>query len=105
MEAEYMSLSDAAREAIARSQFYGEFLLKLPPPVILSDNQGALDITEDPTNYQKAKHIDIRYHFVRHALHSDQISIIIFHHQKILPIFFTRHSSPSSTNIASSSWS
>ena len=64
MEAEYMALSDAAHEAIARSQLYGEFLLKLPPPMILSDNQGALDITEDHTNYQKAKHIDIRYHFV-----------------------------------------
>ena len=43
--------------------------------MILSDNQGALDISEDPTNYQRAKHIDIRYHFIRHALHSDQISI------------------------------
>ena len=32
MEAEYMALSDAAREAIARSQLYGELLLKLPPP-------------------------------------------------------------------------
>ena len=75
MEAEYMALSDAARKAIARSRLYGEFLLKLPPSMVLSDNQGGLDVTEDPTNYQKAKHIDIRYHFVRHALHSDHISI------------------------------
>ena len=75
MEAEYMALSDAAGEAIARSRLYGEFLLKLPPSMVLSDNQGGLDITEDPTNYQKAKHIDIRYHFIRHTLHSDQISI------------------------------
>ena len=75
MEAEYMALSDAAREAIARSQLYGELLLKTPPPLILSDNQGALEISENPTNYQKAKHIDIRYHFVRHVLHADQISI------------------------------
>lgn len=57
MEDEHMALSDAACETIARSQLYGEFQLKLPPPVILSDNQGALDVTEDPTNYQKAKHI------------------------------------------------
>ena len=75
VEDEYMALSDAAREAIARTQLFQELLLKLPPPLILSDNQGALDISEDPTNYQRAKHIDIRYHFIRHALHSDQISI------------------------------
>lgn len=68
-----MALSDAAREAISRPRLYGEFLLKLPPSVILSDNQGALNVTEDPANYQKAKHIDIRY--VRHALHSDYIYI------------------------------
>jgi hypothetical protein len=74
-EAEYMAISDAAREALARSQLYGEFLNRLPAPLILSDNQGALDISENPTNYQRAKHIDIRYHFVRHVLHSDQIAL------------------------------
>ena len=75
MKAEYMALSDASREAIARSQLYHELTLNLPPATVLSDNNGALDITEDPTNYQRVKHIDIRYHFVRHALHSNQIAI------------------------------
>jgi len=44
-------------------------------PVILSDNQSALDIAENPKNYQRAKHIDIRYHFIRHALRNNQLSI------------------------------
>jgi hypothetical protein len=38
MEAEYMALSDAAREAITRSQLYRELFLKLPTPLILSHN-------------------------------------------------------------------
>jgi hypothetical protein len=75
LEAEYMALSDASREAIARSQLYDELRIKLPPPLILSDSRGALDICDNPTNYQKAKHIDIRYHFIRHILHEDKISI------------------------------
>jgi hypothetical protein len=75
LEAEYMALSDASREAIARSQLYDELCIKLPPPLILSDSRGALDICDNPTNYQKAKHIDIRYHFIRHVLHEDKISI------------------------------
>jgi hypothetical protein len=58
METEYIAISDASREAIARSQLYGELLLKVPPPLIFSDNQGALDISEDPTKHQRAKHID-----------------------------------------------
>jgi len=75
MEAEYMALSDAAREAIARLQQLSELKFMIPPPLLLSDNQGALDIAENPTNFQRAKHIDIRYHFVRHTLESNQISI------------------------------
>jgi hypothetical protein len=59
MQAEHMSLSGPAREAIARSHLHGELLHKLAPPLIFSDNQGALDISENPTNHQ-TKHIDIR---------------------------------------------
>ena len=70
-----MALSDASREAIARSQFYGELELTLPPPLLLSDNNSALQISEDPTNYRYAKHIDIKYHFIRHAIHKEQVII------------------------------
>ena len=75
MEAEYMALSDASREAIARLQQLSELRFVIPTPTLLSDNQGALEIAENPTNFQRAKHIDIRYHFVRHTLESNQISI------------------------------
>ena len=71
-----MALSDASREIIARTQFFQE--LRITPlmiPVVLSDNQSALDIAENPKNYQRAKHIDIRYHFIRHALRNNQLSI------------------------------
>jgi len=75
MDSEYMAVSDASREAIARSQLFNELKVKLPPPLILCDNQGALDISENATNYQRAKHIDIRYHFIRHALQNDKITL------------------------------
>jgi hypothetical protein len=77
MEAEYMALSDASREAIARKQFFQE--LKIPssfmPVTILSDNQSALEIAENPANYRKAKHIDIRYHAIRHYLRNGKIDV------------------------------
>src|SRR5436305_14704048 len=47
----------------------------LSTPVLNSDNQGALTIAENPTNYQRAKHIDIRYHFIRHVLEHSQVRI------------------------------
>ena len=75
MESEYMALSDAAREALARKQFFCE--LRIPsgehPITILSDGQSALDISENPAKYRKAKHIDIQYHAIRHYIHDSKI--------------------------------
>ena len=70
-----MALSDASREAIARFHLLEELQLKPCTPLIASDNQGALTIAENPTNYQRAKHIDLRYHFIRHALEKGQVQI------------------------------
>ena len=50
MEAEYMALSDASREAIARFHLLEELQLKPRTPLIASDNQRALTIAENPTN-------------------------------------------------------
>ena len=36
---------------------------------ILGDNQGAIALSKDPVNRQRCKHIDIKYHFIRDALH------------------------------------
>jgi hypothetical protein len=77
MESEYMALSDAAREAIARKQFFQE--LQIPsairPIPLLTDSQTALDISDNPTKYRQAKHIDVRYHAVRHYIHDGKIQI------------------------------
>ena len=77
MELEYMALSDAAREAIARKQFFQE--LQIPsasrPVPLLTDSQTALDISDNPAKYRQAKHIDVRYHAVRHYIHDGKIQI------------------------------
>ena len=77
MESEYMALSDAAREALTRKQLFCE--LQIPsvqqPITILSDSQSALDISENPARYRQAKHIDIRYHAIRHYIHDLKINV------------------------------
>ena len=59
MEAEYMSLSDSSREALARLQLFKDLHTFTDIPTIFSDNQGALTIATNPTDHQRAKHIDI----------------------------------------------
>ena len=77
MEAEYMALSNASREALTKKQFGQE--LKIPsfssPITILSEHQFALEIAENLANYRRAKHIDIQYHAIRHYLRNGEITV------------------------------
>ena len=57
MEAEYMSLSDAAREVFARCQLFRDLNITIPTTVIYSDNQGA--IAENPMNYTDERNSSI----------------------------------------------
>jgi len=75
MEAEYMALSDAVHEALARTYIFEELGIVLPAPAILSDNQPALAIVDNPTNHRRAKHIDLRYHHIRQVYHDGQIAL------------------------------
>src|SRR5437773_4318684 len=105
MEAEYMSLSDASREAIARLQLFKDIRPSTDVPTIFSDNQGALAIATNPTDHQRAKHIDIRYHFIRNCLQNNRIlidcvpttlqtaDILILHTRNIALVKFTDTSS------------
>jgi hypothetical protein len=74
MESEYMSLSNATREAIARNQFFKDLQILVNNPILHSDNQAALSIAQNPVHYQHSKHIAIRYHFICQAV-QDQISL------------------------------
>ena len=54
MEAEYMVLSDASHEAIARSHLYADLSMKTSTaPLLLSDSQNTLSLTGPASNYQR----------------------------------------------------
>ena len=65
MEAEYMSLSDASREAIARIHLYSDLdVSTVSPPLLYSDSTSALSLTDESAPYQRSKPIDTRYHYI-----------------------------------------
>jgi hypothetical protein len=71
-----MALSDAAREAIARIQFFQELNIPSAPILILADSQTAIDVADGTAiNHTKTKHIDIRYHALRHYIQDDRILV------------------------------
>jgi len=77
MEAEYMALTEATKEL----KWIRTFLTELgrngqstdsTPTDLYSDNQSAIALAKNPVSHARAKHIDIRHHFVREAI-QDQI--------------------------------
>jgi hypothetical protein len=76
MQSEYMALSDASREAVARAQFFQELNISSTPVLIVSDSETALDLADGTTaNHNKSKHIDIKYHQVRHYVQEGKVEV------------------------------
>jgi hypothetical protein len=70
-EAEYVALTRAIQEGIWLRQSLLQFQLPCPSPLIIcTDNNGAKSLSVNDSNHGKAKHIDIRYHFIRSHIES-----------------------------------
>ena len=69
-EAEYICLSDAAREATWLRNLYEEVgFPQEEPTLVYGDNLSALAIAENPRYHRRTKHFDIKHHYIR-----DQVS-------------------------------
>lgn len=43
--------------------------------MIFADNLGSIKLAENPVFHQRTKHIDIKYHFIRDAVHHEGLKI------------------------------
>lgn len=75
-EAEYVAMSEAAREAIFLKRLVSEISGQVEMPMkIFSDSQSAVAIAQNPVHHQRTKHIDVRHHFVREAVEHGHIEL------------------------------
>ena len=76
-EAEYMALAAATQESLYLVQLLNGMDTdhQYAPVKIFEDNQGAIALSKNPVCRQRCKHVDIRYHFIRSALHECKITI------------------------------
>jgi hypothetical protein len=76
MEAEYMALSDGIRELLSRMYYLTELGISLIQPTIAyTDNQAAIALADGVGDYRRAKHIDLRFHFIRDHLQCGTVEI------------------------------
>ena len=76
MEAEYIALTHAAKEAICFKQLLKEIFGITDQPIpILSDNQSAIALAKDDRYHACTKHIDIRFHFIWYIIEEGKIQL------------------------------
>ena len=77
LEAEYVASSNAAKEAIWLRRLYAEITGRDTdrPTTIYLDNTGSIKNTKNQQINERTKHIDIRYHFVRHSVETGAIEV------------------------------
>ena len=77
-EAEYVALGDAAKELLFLRQVW-RFTLHnkvMPCFPIFEDNQGAVQLAQNPITNSNSKHIDVRHHFLRELVRQRDIKVV-----------------------------
>ena len=75
VEAEYMSASQATREAVWLKRFLHELNIATDKPIsIACDSQGAIAVAKNPEYHARTKHIDIQHHYVREKVEDNTVA-------------------------------
>ena len=77
-EAEYIAATHAAKEGIWLQKLIGELYadVVITPLVLYCDNQAALTLATTDNYHARTKHIDIRFHFIRHSVEMGVFKLI-----------------------------
>ncbi|GJS06852.1 copia protein [Tanacetum coccineum] len=74
-EAEYVSARKACQQALWMKQALVDYGVRLDDILIMCDNKGAIDLSKNPVQHSRTKHIEIRHHFLRDNVQKGNISI------------------------------
>jgi hypothetical protein len=76
-EAEYVATGQCCAQLLWMRQTLQDFGYNLSKVSLLSDNESAIRLADNPVEHSRTKHIDIRYHFLRD--HQERGDIDIYH--------------------------
>ncbi|GJW71702.1 hypothetical protein Tco_0128619 [Tanacetum coccineum] len=74
-EAEYLSTKKACQQALWMKQALIDYDICLDNIPIMCDNKRSIDLSKNPVEHSRTKHIKIRYHFLRDNIQKENISI------------------------------
>ena len=75
-ESEYVALCAGMQEALYLKRLLEELLQNSFGPIEINvDNQGAISLSKNPTQHDRSKHVDIKYHFCRECVSSGKVEV------------------------------
>eukprot|EP00253_Pinus_taeda_P009242 PITA_09242 len=89
-EAEYIAASDASKEAIWLKGLLDEIGRKQEKVDVLCDSQSDIHLATNPAYHSRTKHIDVRYHFLRHVIDGGKVALKKFHTRENCADIFTK---------------
>lgn len=75
VEAEFIAATEATREILFLKQLLRSIGLATGMPTIYSDNTGCIEVSKDPAQHWKLKHIDTKYQFIRDNVREGKVQV------------------------------
>lgn len=98
-ESELMSLVNTATEVMWLINLLTELKVKTKPPTIIyCDNQSTINYASEMKSYNRLKHIDLRYHFIKDELEKKTFDVKWISTGKQLADIFTKAVTPAIFN-------
>ncbi|GKE76158.1 hypothetical protein Tco_1542278 [Tanacetum coccineum] len=74
-KAEYVRARNACQQTLWMKQALIDYDVRLDDVPIMCDNKGAIDLSKNPVQHSRTKHIEIRHHFLRDNVQKGHIVI------------------------------
>ncbi|SOV01853.1 uncharacterized protein UDID_18821 [Ustilago sp. UG-2017a] len=75
VEAEFIAATEATHEVLFLKQLLRSIGIATGTPTVYSDNTGCIQVSKDPAQHWKLKHIDTKYHFVCNNVQEGRVQI------------------------------
>ena len=90
-EAEYIALASTGQEAVWLQELYQQLdSEQTGPTLIYEDNQSTIAMSKNPQFHGRAKHIGIKFHFIREQVANKKVELKYCRTDEMLADMFTK---------------
>ncbi|BBH07107.1 Leucine-rich repeat protein kinase family protein [Prunus dulcis] len=89
-EAEYIAAGSCCTQLLWMKQMLNDYGIHQGKMVTFCDNMSAINISKNPVQHSRTKHIDIRHHFIRELVEENVLSLEFVSTEKQLADTFTK---------------